>query len=222
MALQRAPSGSVVDHVANELRRAIHEQRLKPGQRLVERQLAADLGVSHIPVREALARLAEEGLVEHQPRRGSRVATMTAKELGELASIRRLLEEFVAVRVQERLTPASQAELQQLVASMIAAAKARDTRKVTRLDGQFHERLWALADHALLTELAAGLRGRIHAFLRAATMTLAPKDLERHARTHQQLLDAIASGKPDAARAAMADHIHTAVDRIQAMDLGVE
>jgi DNA-binding GntR family transcriptional regulator len=214
MALRPVSTGSVVDHVAGELRRAIYEQQLKPGQRLIERQLAADLGVSHIPVREALVRLTEEGLVEREPRRGSRVASMNQSELEEIATIRVLLEQYVAERVQQRLTDDERDELQKLVTRMIKAAKARDTRALTALDGEFHARLWALADHSLLTELAAGLRNRIHAFLHAATASLSPRELERHARTHQGLLDAIAGGDARAARNAMADHINTALQRI--------
>jgi DNA-binding GntR family transcriptional regulator len=214
MALQPPPA-TVVDHIVDELRRAIYGQQFKPGDRLIERQLAADLGVSHIPVREAFARLTEEGLLERLPRRGCRVATITTKELDEFASIRELLEQFVAVRVQRHLTPEREAELRALTDEMVAAAVAGDTDEVLRLDERFHRRLWSLADHKLLTELASQLRSRLSGFLYAATMSLEGAELEAHARTHVELLDAIASRRVGQAKAATAKHIRTAMDRIR-------
>jgi DNA-binding GntR family transcriptional regulator len=215
VTFEPTPSTSVVDHVVNELRRAIYGQQLKPGDRLVERQLAADLGVSHIPVREALARLTEEGLVERLPRKGCRVTTITVEDLDEFASIRDLLEQFVAVRVQERLTSESEAELRQIVEAMILAAAGDDVQEVIRLDEQFHRRLWSLADHKLLSDLSGQLRSRINAFLYAATLSLSGAELTQHAASHVQLLDAIASRRVRVARAATSEHIATAMDRIR-------
>lgn len=215
MALQPPPTATVVDHIVDELRRAIYGRRFKPGDRLIERQLAADLGVSHIPVREAFARLTEEGLLERLPRRGCRVATITTKELDEFASVRELLEQFVAVRVQRQLTPEQEAELRAITDQMVAAAVAGDTAEVLSLDERFHGRLWSLADHKLLAELASQLRSRLTGFLYAATMSLEGAELEAHASTHVELLDAIASRRVGQAKTATAKHIRTAMDRIR-------
>ena len=68
---------TVADRIAERIREAIHDGSYSPGTRLVERSVARELGVSHIPVREALARLADEGLVDRMPRRGARVAELT-------------------------------------------------------------------------------------------------------------------------------------------------
>ena len=92
---------SMSEQIAQELRNAIQDGELKPGERLVERALAIRMGVSHIPIREALGRLAEEGLVERTPRRGARVAALSEQELREISSLRIVLEQFVAVRVQK-------------------------------------------------------------------------------------------------------------------------
>src|SRR5690606_314708 len=103
---------NIAEQVTDELRAAIHSGELAPGDRLVERKLAERLGVSHIPVREALTRLAEERLITREPRRGARVAALTAQDLEEIASLRTALEQFMAIRVQERWTDASAARLQ--------------------------------------------------------------------------------------------------------------
>ena len=187
---------NLADKVADELRTAIQRGHYAPGTRLVERRLASELGVSHVPIREALARLADEGLVERLPRRGSRVAGLSSKQLEELSSLRILLEGFVATRVQERLTPQAEASVRKIVSSMSEAAQLGDVHRVFDLDQRFHERLWHLADHEMLFESVAQLRGRIDAFLLATTSALDTSELEQHAASHAEVVDAIASGDP--------------------------
>ncbi|WP_141579072.1 GntR family transcriptional regulator [Actinomadura sp. WMMA1423] len=215
MTLDPLSDDSLADRVADRIRAAIHEGRYPPGARLVERRLAAELGVSHIPIREALARLTDEGLVERLPRRGARVATLTLRELEELSSLRIVLERFVVARVQERLTAEEEKELRRMVASMRQAAVRGDFRRVLDLDRRFHERLWELADHRMLGEVVTGLRGRIGAFLRAATAALEPEELERHAASHDELLDAILSGDAEVGGAEMSRHIELATERLR-------
>src|SRR5690554_4517346 len=139
MALTSVADESISDKVANEVREAIQRGELSPGERLVERTLAARLGVSHIPVREALTRLAEEGLVERTPRRGARVAALTEEELFEISSLRIVLEQFVCDRVQSVWSDAIEARLQKIVAAMIAASERHDVDRMFALDRKFHE-----------------------------------------------------------------------------------
>ena len=157
----------------------------------------------------------DEGLVEHLPRRGARVAGLSAKRLEELSSMRILLEQFVVVRVQERLTPEAEAELRKLVEAMAEAAARGNVQRVFDVDQRFHERLWAMADHGMLSELVSQLRGRISAFLRATTAALEDEQLAQHVAAHRELVDAIASGDPAVARQAMARHIQVAAARLE-------
>ena len=101
--------------------------------------------------------------------------------LEEISSVRVVLEQFVCRRVLERWTPSAQAELSRLARRMTSAAERGSTKTVCELDVRFHETLWQLADHELLLEVAAGLRGRIERFLRAANAALAPEELRQHA-----------------------------------------
>jgi len=211
--------GSVSDRnisakVADELREAIQNGAFEPGERLVERKLADRLGVSHIPVREALAKLAEEGLIERTPRRGARVALLTDKELAEISSLRIVLEQYVAQRVQQTWTPKTETQLRKIVDSMVAAAERKNIDTMFALDRRFHETLWEMADNRTLLTIASQLRSRINGFLRAANASLAPDDLVAHARSHDALVDALASGDSDRAAAAMADHVEIAAARI--------
>jgi DNA-binding GntR family transcriptional regulator len=208
------PDQSLADAVADRIREAIWSGAYAPGDRLVERRLAHEFGISHIPLREALARLTEEGLVERPPRRGARVASLTPQMLEEVSSLRVVLEQFVVRRLEGRFTPEAHAELQLIVDRMTEAAEAHDLVRVHETDQQFHQRLWELTDHTLLVEVAAQMRSRTSHFYRAAAASLGPDEVRRHADSHQQLLDVIASGNRRAAERAMKDHVEQAAQRI--------
>jgi DNA-binding GntR family transcriptional regulator len=208
------PDQSLSDAVVDRLRAAIWSGVYAPGDRLVERRLAHEFGISHIPLREALARLTEEGLVERPPRRGARVASLTPRMLEEVSSLRVVLEQFVVRRLKDRFTPEAHNELQVIVDGMVEAAGQPDLVLMHELDQQFHQRLWELTDHALLVELAAQMRSRTSHFYRAAAASLGPDEVRRHADSHQQLLDVIASGDRRAAERAMKQHVEQAAQRI--------
>ncbi|MFK4762195.1 GntR family transcriptional regulator [Microbacterium sp. ZW T5_45] len=204
---------NVAEQVTSELRSAIHSGELAPGERLVERTLAARLGVSHIPVREALTRLTEERLVTREPRRGARVAQLSVQDIEEISSLRVVLEQFMAIRVQERWNPESAARLDAIVLAMSAAAPG-DVTEVLRQDRLFHETLAELAEHRFLDEVSSQLRGRITGFIQAANSALDPAEQEEHVRSHQQIIDAIASRDPERAKNVIAEHVTRAVRRI--------
>src|SRR5262249_59706511 len=107
----------------------------------------------------------------------------------------------------------ARAELQAIVDAMIRAGEQHDLALVHELDQQFHEYLWRLTDHALLMEVAGQLRSRVTHFYRAAAAPLGPEGLRRHAETHQELLDVIASGDLRAAEEAMEQPIRAAAQR---------
>jgi DNA-binding GntR family transcriptional regulator len=205
---------SVADRITDHLRDAIQRGRYAPGTRLVERSLAERFDVSHIPIREALTRLSEEGLVQRLPRRGARVAGLSPDLFDKVSEIRVLLERFVARRVNERLTPAHRTALEAIVDEMVAAAEARDVDRVLALDRRFHEQLVAIADHPILSELVVQLRGRVNAFLQAATSSLSGKRLVAHAESHRRLLSAIAEGPAGRAEREAERHIHVAARRV--------
>jgi DNA-binding GntR family transcriptional regulator len=208
------PDQNLADAVADRIRAAIWSGQYQPGDRLVERRLAHEFGISHIPLREALARLTEEGLVERLPRRGARVASLTPRMLEEVSSLRVVLEQFVIRRLKDRFTHEAYVELQGIVDRMVKAADNHDLVRVHELDQEFHQRLWELTDHTLLVELAAQMRSRTSHFYRAAAASLGPDEVRRHADSHQQLLDVIASGDRRAAERAMQHHVEQAAKRI--------
>ena len=210
-----ALQGAASDAVAEHLRSAIHSGSYAAGDRLVERRIAAELGVSHIPVREALARLTEEGLVVRLPGRSARVRELDERALEELAVLRLLLERMVAVSVCDRFSEAIQGELEAIVTAMRAAAVRGDRAGITVCDEQFHAALWRHADNGLLLEIAAQLRGRVASFLRAATEALSDDELLEHAESHARLVAVLSGRDRRIAGRAMGQHIDAAASRVR-------
>jgi DNA-binding GntR family transcriptional regulator len=202
--------------VANRLREAIQNGKLLPGTRLVEREIAEQLGISRMPVREAIQQLVEDGLLIKEPRRGAYVHTYSEKELGEISSLRVVLERFVIERVIANWSEQSASRLESIVDAMAQAAKANDIRKVYELDFEFHHMLWTLTDHSLLLEVVAGLRDRINRFLLEATSALSPDAMGAHIEIHRHLLVILNSGDVQAAQEEISHHILLARDRIKA------
>jgi DNA-binding GntR family transcriptional regulator len=150
---------------ADRLRTAIRSGALQPGARLVERDLAERLGMSRIPLREGIQRLIEEGLVQKVPHRGTFVYLPTLAEIEEIASLRVILECYVAELAIAHWSPEHEARLERLLQAMSEAAAQCDNVLLADLDTQFHEALGQIAGHSLLIEIASGLRSRISRFL---------------------------------------------------------
>jgi DNA-binding GntR family transcriptional regulator len=185
---------TVSEEALGSLRKAITKGTFRPGQRLVERQVAARLGVSTIAVREAYARLLEEGLVVRIPRRGTFVAKLSPDEVRDLAAIRNVLEEFAVERIVSRWTPSAHQDVLAIIARMQVAAKARDRRGMFKLDQDFHDALWRIADSKTLLAVISNLRSRVVRLFAVAADSLTDDELQNIPRSHQRWLDAIASG----------------------------
>lgn len=200
--------------VANRLRNAIRTGEFPLGTRLVERELAERLGVSRIPVREAIQQLVEEGLVQKTPHRGTFVHSPTRNEIEEISSLRVLLECFVIERVIANWQPGHEARLRQIVDGMRRAAAENDMQRLFEQDYLFHNALWEIADHSLLLEVVSGLRARINRFLGEATAVLATSEREMHIESHDLLIDIITKGDIVEAKAEITRHVMGAKKRI--------
>ncbi len=202
------------DEAAERLRTAIRNGSLPAGTRLIEEEIAKDLEVSRIPVREAIQRLVEEGLVKKVPHRGAFVYLPTANEIEEISSLRVVLEQFIVARAIARWKPEHEAALRRIVAQMRRAAEKRDFRQLYEQDYEFHHRLWMIADHGIVLEVVVGLRSRISRFLFEANSALTAEQLSMHVDSHAHLLDIIKSGDVAAAQAEVAGHVLGAKIRI--------
>jgi DNA-binding GntR family transcriptional regulator len=207
---------SLSDEAAVRLRQAIRRGTLPPGARLVERELAARLGMSRIPIREAMQRLIDEGLVKKIPHRGTFVYTAEAGEIEEISSLRCVLERFVVERVVLRWQPEHEARLRRIVEEMRRHAATRDFEQMYVQDLEFHRVLWEIAEHSLLLEVVSGLRSRINRFLHEAAGAMPPDQLDTYIAKHSQLIGGLMSGDIAAAQEMITDHIIDSKERILA------
>jgi DNA-binding GntR family transcriptional regulator len=213
---------TLIEAVTDRLRAEIVNGGLPPGGRLVERQLAAAYGVSTIAVREAFARLAEEGLVQRIPRRGAFVSELSPDALRDLTRVRIALEQLAVELAMQHWTPELERSLRAIVKEMQEAGKAVDAQRLLELDLAFHRAFVDAADSEALSEVLGRLASRLEQFLRRANATLAPDEARGVSRVHKSWLEAVASGDVARARAAVLEHIsyscETLVERIARND----
>lgn len=142
---------SLVDQVYESLRKAIFNGELKDGERIVELDIAKQMGISQGPVREALQRLDNDGLVERRARSATYVSTISIDKVFDLFEIRNSIETHAIHHTAQTITPGQIDELQALVDAMSNAAKVTDLISLTTIDIQFHQHLveWS-GDRTLL------------------------------------------------------------------------
>ncbi len=216
MNLTPVEQRTLSDEAADRLRSAIRSGSLLPGTRLVERDLAERLGMSRIPIREAIQRLVEEGLVHKATHRGTFVYAPTLAEIEEISSLRVVLEHFVAERVLGRWIPDHETKLRAIVGDMRRAAAANDLQQLYEQDFLFHSALWEIANHSLLLEVVSGLRSRINRFLHEAIIALNTSQLDSHIASHDDLVEGLKNGDLAHVKTLFTLHVLAARDRILA------
>jgi phosphonate utilization transcriptional regulator len=206
--LQTSSLSSVVQ---SELERMILSGELPPGEKLTEVALAARLGVSRGPLREAFRMLEEAGLVRTEKNRGVFVRNLPVEEAIDIFDLRATMEEFVGRRLAQNIAPVALKEIRGLVEQMEQAAKAKDAHAYHLLNLRFHDRCVELAGNAKLTAIYRKLIKELSLFrrLNLADGWLMPIS----ANEHRQIVKAIASGDRDAAGRAMYDHVMDSKER---------
>jgi DNA-binding GntR family transcriptional regulator len=196
------------------LRDEIISGSLTPGTELNEVTLAESLGVSRGPVREALGRLAIEGLVTIRPRRGAVVRALSNEEFIEAYQVREALE-MMAVRLAvPKLTAEDLAAMESLIEEMARHAEAGDVQRFFEANTEFHQRFFRAADNRMLAELYRQLRGQIDRH-RLRSLELRG-DLRRSIVEHRAILWAAAKG--DVERAVHLTSEHIRVPQIKLLD----
>lgn len=209
-------SENLSDVAAERLRSAIKAGLFEPGTHLVEQDIAEQFRVSRMPVRIAIQKLIDEGLVIKEPRRGAFVHTFSAKELDEITSIRIALEAMVVEYAIPNWSDAIEVELSRIVEKMFEAANEGDRQTIFELDLRFHSLLWELSQHVILIEVVSSLRSRISRFLAEANDRVSPVELIQHVATHKYLLEVLKQADVAEAKAAMTEHIWQSRERIRA------
>lgn len=198
-------NASLADQVAHSLRQAVRSGALQPGRLYSAYQMAETLGVSRSPVREALLRLAEAGMVEFERNRGFRIVLPKPRDIAELFHLRLLLEVPAARRVATDPKPPMVAELRAELVEMERAATEHDEPRFMRHDQNLHGAILSAAGNRRLVALIDNLRDMTR-LLGASTVDRS-RTLHDVCAEHVPIVDAIAAGEPDKAGAAMAQHV---------------
>jgi DNA-binding GntR family transcriptional regulator len=194
---------SLADRAHAAIREAIVSGRLRGGERLVEAQLARDLGTSRGPVREALRRLSDEGLADILPRRGAVVRTRTPEEIRAISDFRIAIE-TMAARLAVRHA-VSTAPLHNLVARLARAAARGDEQEVVALDLAFHGALCEASANPYLTGAYQQIEAQIRMFVALGDAHY--DDLAALPPEHEAIVVALESGDEVAADQAIRTHI---------------
>ena len=204
-------TSSLTNVVQGELERMILAGELAPGAKLTETTLAARLGVSRGPLREAFRMLEEAGLVRTEKNRGVFVRDIPIDEAIEIFDLRAAMEELVGRKLAAEATAAQVKEVRAMVEAMERAVKAEDARAYHLLNLQFHDRLVEMAANRKLTAIYRKLIKELSLFRR---LNLAEGGtLPNSAGEHRAIVKAIASGDVQAAGRALFDHVMESKER---------
>lgn len=198
------------ERVTRLLRDEILDGLRPPGARLVERDIAAELGVSRLPIRDALRTLVAEGLVTARPRTWAVVREFTAEDIADLNEVRSALEVLTFQLAAQRRTRDGLARLRSDVDAELAAARAGDAVMARRAAADFHETVISLAANELLSELGRTMRSRMRWLLAQHDELMAV------AVEHEELYTAIADRDVD--RTVTLVQRHIAQGRQKAID----
>jgi DNA-binding GntR family transcriptional regulator len=196
--------------VVNSIRERIVSGDLKPGERLVEAHLSEELGVSRMPVREALRELAAEGVVSIEPRRGATVATYSPEQIQELVEVRATLEALNAKLAAKRHDPAQIKRLEQILAAGSKITEKTDLAQLHEDNNEFHEALAQVAANSTLREMVRSLRERTAVIFAPHSRKRAKQNWEEHAA----ILRAVVAGDADLAGLLAARHVYNAAESI--------
>ena len=197
------------DVVFNTLRQAILRGELKPGERLMEIQLANKLGVSRTPIREALRKLELEGLVNMVPRKGAEVADITEKSLRDVLEVIKALEELSVQLACEKITEEEIEELKRVAERFKDTLNDQDVTKIAEADVAFHDVIYTATDNQKLILLLNNLREQMYRY--RVEYLKKEEAYPQLIAEHEELIDNISKRNKEEATRIMCEHIDNQV-----------
>jgi DNA-binding GntR family transcriptional regulator len=191
--------------VYEELRDLILKGEIKPGTRMMEIELAEDMGVSRTPIREAIRKLEKEGLVTIEPRRGAYVSDVSVKDMVDILEVRATLEGLAAFLAAQRMTQAEKMELLETSQRFNEALRVGDMAAMIKIDTKFHHLVFAAGRNKHLMQMVEALQELVLRF-----RYIYYKDFKRAEEMpveHMKIYEAIAANDPERARESAFNHI---------------
>lgn len=201
------------DVVFNTLREAILKGELKPGERLMELQLAAKLGVSRTPIREAIRMLEQEGLAVTIPRKGAEVAKMTEKDMEDVLQIREALDELAASIACEQITGEELEELKVTMREFEEYTKTGDVKRIAEADVRFHDIIYQATGNPKLVNMLSNLREQMYRY-RVEYL----KDVRNYpilVKEHSQIAEGLSRKDKERVTEAMHNHVKNQVTAVK-------
>ncbi len=200
------------ERVYHILRDEIMRGALRPDDRLVVSTLAQQLGVSPMPVREALNRLTQEGMVHITPHTGARVASVNLQQLCEIAAIRRELETMAAKLAVPNMDADLFDRLDGMLADMAACLGVEKAKEYERLNLEFHRAIYARSGNQSLYELVMSLWER--SSITRTSLVRFPTQSVRSFEEHTRWIDAAKRGDAGTVAAIVREHLRATVDKL--------
>jgi DNA-binding GntR family transcriptional regulator len=215
VSVSSPPPGTTAEHALERLRRAIVARELRPGQRVVQEDVAERLGVSIAPVREALRVLEQEGQVTYRPRRGYFVTQLSVADLDEIYELRRILEADAARRALQSLDDDALERIMLAAEDCVAAAAAGDVLAELEANRRFHLGLLEAADRPHTMRVIRLLWDSTEAY--RALYYNAPEERHEATQAHERILDAVRRGDADGLVAELDAHRARALEVLSAI-----
>ncbi len=194
---------SLREQIADVLERQIISGKYQPGERMVERNLARQFGVSSIPIREALQDLENRGLVMKRHNYGCSVIALAPEDAGRLCELRRVLEPEVMRWAAARMTKDGVARLREELAAMEKAAASGDHAEFFHCDWRFHAGIWEIAGNRFAAKALHSAIGSLFASGVIRGKESGELNLPQEVKKHDKLLKALAAGDGEKAAATL-------------------
>ena len=201
----RQKRATLTNRALKEIRDAIRTGKLRPGDRLIEMQLAEEMQISRFPIREALRYLEKEGLVETKPFKGTHVARFTEQDMEELYSLRSSLEELAVRILIENLDEKKILKLETIIQSMQKASHTGNLDQMISEDLRFHQTVCELSGHRKLLVVWRTLESQLQVFLNIEKDFF--ETTYQYVSTHNPIMEAIKNRNTETAEKAIRAHL---------------
>ncbi|HKU12434.1 MAG TPA: GntR family transcriptional regulator [Sinomonas sp.] len=205
----QAQRATTPEGVYTVLRTAILDGRVPPGEQLRETHIAADLGISRSPLREAMTKLEEEGLIVKIPYRGSFVVEVSAQDVAEIASVRALVEPYAAELSSEALRGSERPRLMQIIKELHGATESSDIPASIDAHLRFHRLFYDFSGNRILQSMWGSWENKLRLYL--STDHRSYSDLHDVAVEHERLATVALEGDTEEFRQELVRHFQSAL-----------